>query len=331
MGTGRKKTEPKRVGNIMLSQIIGQKPRIPQTYAMRKVRNEPKDIEFCDNVDRRRKEWEDKADVIRKQQSEERAENTRLANEFVVQEVPPIKLTPQQIYTDFKAVYKMLNKNKKPFQEKNPYSNTNEPLNYVFTLIYYFMRDDRFFKSPLLRKDLSEPSFEKGTLSIGGYGCGKTSTWNTLLYCFRSFTKHVEKTKPLNEIDLKNQYTINKCVSSIVVDAYDLSKSKTETENIMRPLMSLRQLYIDDIMREKDASNFGKNNIFLGVLTTRADRDLITHLSMNYSEYLQNGETRFKDAENSLKDIRTRYDGRVHDRLFGNYNIIELTGKSFRR
>ena len=328
---GQQKTEPKRVGDIMLSKIIGKKPRIPQTYAMRKVRNEPKDIEFCNYIDRRRKEWEDKADIIRKQQSEEKKENKRLADEFIVKEVPSIKLTPQQIYNDFKAVYEILNKKKKPFQEKNPYSNIDEPHQYVFTLIYYFMRDDRFFKSPLLREDLSEPSFEKGTLSIGGYGCGKTSTWNTLLYCFRNFVSHVKKTKPKNEMDLINQYKINKCVSSQVVDAYNLSKSKTETENIMRPLVSLHQLYIDDIMREKDASNFGKNNIFLGVLTNRADRDLISHLTMNYSEYVVNGETKFKNTEDSLKDIRTRYDGRVHDRLFGNYNIIELTGKSFRR
>ncbi len=46
-----------------------------------------------------------------------------------------------QIYEDFKVAYKMLNKKKKPFEEKNPYSGMNEPHVYVFTLIYYFMKD----------------------------------------------------------------------------------------------------------------------------------------------------------------------------------------------
>ena len=102
-------------------------------------------------------------------------------------------------------------------------------------------------------------------------------------------------------------------------------------DDLLRPLMSYTPLYIDDILREQDASNFGKLNIFLTVLTHRADRGYKSHLSLNYKEKNVNGLVENASVEESLLQFRERYDGRVHDRLFGMYNIIELTGKSFRR
>jgi DNA replication protein DnaC len=325
----RKKTDPTRISDLIISEIIGKKPRMPQTYAMRRIRNNPEDIEFCDSIDKRISEWDKKADKVRKQKTIEKKKNIKLSDDFVVKKIPPIILKPEQIYADFIRVYKILSK--KDFQEKNPYSETDEPYLYVKTLIYYFMKDDRFFKSPLLRKDLSEPSFEKGTLSIGGYGCGKTTTFNALLFCFKNFLKHVEKTTPENQKELKNKYSVNKCISSEIVHRYDTAISKHDLNEILKPLIGSTDLYVDDIMREKDAQNFGKNNIFLNVLTIRADRDYKSHLSMNPVEIKVNDEITFKNTEESLQEFRIRYDGRIHDRLFGNYNIIELTGKSFRR
>ncbi|MFK5981430.1 MAG: hypothetical protein QM499_00835 [Flavobacteriaceae bacterium] len=313
----------------MASQVIGKKPRIPQTYAIRKIRNTDEDKEFCDRIDKRIYEWETKFKKHQEQKAIEHAENKKLSDEFIIKKIPSIILTPKKIYENFRLAYEILNK--KQFEEINPYSNIDEPHVYVFTLIYYFLKDERFFKSPLLRKDLSEPSFDKGTLTIGGYGCGKTSTWNALLYYFSKLTKYVKEKRPENQQELTNKFTVNKCVSSEIVSMYDLALSKIETIELMRPLLSYKSLYIDDIMREKDANNFGKNNIFLGVLTNRADRNSPTHLTMNPIEKKVNGKNEFEDTEESLLSFKNRYDGRIHDRIFGNYNIIELKSKSFRR
>jgi hypothetical protein len=133
---------------------------------------------------------------------------------------------------------------------------------------------------------------------------------------------------PINLKDILAKFDINSCVSTDVVNEYSTAKDKGVISDIMLPLMSSKALYIDDIIREDDGYNFGKNNIFLKVLTHRSDRDYETHLTLN-PLIKEDGLT--EDILVSLMQFDTRYDGRVHDRLFGNYNIIELTGKSFRR
>jgi hypothetical protein len=175
---------------------------------------------------------------------------------------------------------------------------------------------------------LSEPSFNKGTLSIGGFGCGKTSTFLTLIRAFKNHVKYAKEEIPINLKDILAKFDINSCVSTDVVNEYSTAKDKGVISDIMLPLMSSKALYIDDIIREDDGYNFGKNNIFLKVLTHRSDRDYETHLTLN-PLIKEDGLT--EDILISLMQFDTRYDGRVHDRLFGNYNIIELTGKSFRR
>ena len=318
--------EPELIGNTMISKIIGKRPRIPQTYAMRKLRGTPADIKFCENVEKRIADWEKKYEELRLKTLKER-EATRLEHEnFKVKEVPPIIINAQNILDDFKVLFKKING--KEFNEKNPYSGTNEPLQYICTLIYYFMRHDRFFESPLLRKDLSEPSFDKGTLSIGGYGCGKTSVFNALFAAFRNHIEFVKNKRPSNEKEIISKYDVRSCVSSEVVNDYNSTKIAND---VIHPLLSSKPLYIDDILREEDANNFGKLNIFKTVLTHRADRDYKTHLTTNYHEVENNGKVEFLNTQDSLLEFRNRYDGRVHDRLFGTYNIIELKGKSFRR
>ena len=317
---------PTTAGDFIISKIIGKKPRVPQTYELRKSRGTEEDIEFCKRIDSRVADWNEKADKIRNQQMLDNAKDKAEKDAFVVKEVPPIIATKLHILNDFKSLYKQIYK--RDFNEYNPYSDSDEPVQYVFTLVCYFTKDERFFDSPLLRKDLSEPSFHKGTLSIGGYGCGKTSTFLTLLTAFRNHVKFAKEKRPVNLKEILNKFDINSCVSTEVVNEYITAKDKGLMNSIMTPLMSSKQLYIDDIIREDDAFNFGKNNIFKKVLTHRSDRDYKTHLTLN-PLIKDNGET--EDINISLMQFNTRYDGRVHDRLFGNYNIIELKGKSFRR
>lgn len=313
------------LGDTIISKIIGQKPRKPRSYDMRMVRGSKEDIEVCTTYDKKLKSWDEKAAKIISEEHAKNITEREDAKNFVVKKVAPIIVSVKNIYDDFLEHYKIQNKNKS-FNTKNPYSDSSEPKEYIYTLIYYFMKDERFFKSPLLRKDLSAPSFEKGTLTIGGFGCGKSSTFFALLSAFRNHVDYVRKVMPENMQDIIDKYRINQCISTDIVNQHDTVKHKNSINDIMMPLMSSVPLYIDDILREDDA--YYQKNIFKKVLTHRADRNSKTHLTMNPSE---DDQGKVEDIQKSLLQYKTRYDGRIHDRIFGDYNIIELSGKSFRR
>lgn len=323
----QRSSDPQQVSDIILEQIIGKKPRKPQTYEMRLKRGEEKDIEFCKNYDERISEWEAKAEEVRLKAVEERKKDLQDAKDFKVKENPPVNVRYKDVLEDFIKAYPRFNLDKSEFSFINPYSESKEPEYLVHTLICYFLRNEKFLNSPLLNTELSKPSFNKGLLIIGGYGNGKTSVMQTLIFCFSQFVKYIEQIKPSNKKELYEQFKINQCISSDIVNQYNLAGDKSHMDYILNPLMSKEQLYIDDILREQIGNNFGKRNIFLDVLTHRADRGFKTHLTLNYKE---DGED-VLSTEDSLYMFRDKYDGRVHDRLFGLYNIIELKSKSFRR
>jgi len=324
-----KKDDALPISMHLVHEKIGKKPRKPHSYDMRKQRGEPYDLEFCENYDKKIAKWEEKFEKLREESLKEKEKNDKLKETIVVKENPEVIPDYKLIVDDFFRMYKL--QNKKDFSKTNPYSNNEEPIQYLYTLIFYFLRDDRFFRSPLLRKDLSKPSFDKGTLTIGGYGVGKTSTWNALIACFDFYVKIFNKTKPKNLKDLINTFEINKCVSSEIVNRFNRTDKKI-AQDIITPLMSYKPLYIDDILREVNANNFGIVNIFLNVLTHRGDKEHKCHLTMNYSEAKDSkNNIIFEDAEKSIMKFQERYDGRVHDRIYGNCNIIELKSKTFRR
>ena len=322
-----RKAEPQKVSDVILEQIIGKRPRKPQTYEMRKKLGTPEDLAFCERYDERIAEWEAKAEEVRKKTLEQRQKDIQEGIDYKPKENPPIKVLYKNVLDDFLQAYPKFNLEKKDFSFINPYSDSKEPEYLIHTLICYFLKNDKFFNSPLLNTKLSKPSFNKGLLIIGGYGNGKTTVMQTLIFCFSQFIKYIQKTKPSNEKELFEQFKINQCVSSDIVNQYNLAEDKGHMDYILNPLMSKIQLYIDDILREQIANNFGKRNIFLDVLTHRADRGFKTHLTLNPKEV----DGKVLSTEESLFMFRDQYDGRVHDRLFGLYNIIELTSKSFRR
>lgn len=312
----------KDIETIINSQIYGKRPKKPASYDLRKLRKSKEDLVFCYNYEQEVQKWENNASKIRRAQ--EGAKNTTIE----LSENPEINTELNDVVVDFLNAYKLLQK--KDFNKINPYSNTNEPNQFLYTLLFYFMQDDRFFDSPLLRKDISEPSLDKGTLTIGGYGCGKTSTFMALLYVFNKHIEFVKKEMPKNQKEILKKYDILGCISSDVVNKYNTIK-KSQINDVLNPLMGSKQLYVDDILREQDGDNYGRLNIFKTILTHRADFGYKTHLTMNYLEYEVDGNVFFKNTEESLLKFRSRYDGRIYDRVFGMYNIIQLEGKSFRR
>jgi len=314
----------------MNENIVGKKPRKPQTYEMRKKRGEEKDILFCNEFDEKLKKWDDQCEKLRLKTIESRKNDPEIiVNDFLSKK---INVNYKSVYHDFLQSYLFLNKVR--FNEKNIFSNTDEPKQYIYTLIFYFLKDERFFKSPLLRKDLSEPSFDKGTLSIGGCGSGKTSIFESLIYAFSMFIKEQKKSIPENLNELIDQFEINKCNSNQIVKSHEEYR-RNGGKNPLNELYERKQLYIDDLMSETDSNHFGTKNIFLDVLTHRADRNKKTHLSMNLMREKDksgnSNEVSFLTLERSIYEMNFRYDYRVYDRVFGNYNIIELKGKSARR
>ncbi|CAL2094659.1 hypothetical protein [Tenacibaculum sp. 190524A02b] len=303
------------------------KPKKPKTYNLRKKRGTPEDIKICEEYDRQVEKWKK---LRKKYNDNAQLEENKLEKLSKV----IIKHNISDVRNDFTKLYKILFD--KDFSFTNPYSETNEPKIFLDTVLCYFLKKDNFFNSPLLRKDLSSPCFKKGLLVIGGYGNGKTSLFKTLHTLFNNHCKHIKQNFPPNREsnieELLKQFDMNYCVTTESVLKYDTAKDKSQIQKILLPLTSSKQLYIDDLLREEIAFNFSKKNIFKDILTLRADKGYKTHLSMNFSEYVsKEGKVEYHNTESSLSQFRNKYDGRVHDRIFGMCNIIELSGRSFRR
>lgn len=327
MNSEKRTYKTEKAGDVIISQIIGPRPRKPATYARRRMdKNNKSHQDFCDNYDKKLQEWQEKADAIRKSEIKEYPD-------FVEKPNPEINISSELIIEDFKNAYKHIYK--KEFKLINPHSESNEPEELLKTLVYYFNKDDRFFKSKLLNRGLSEPSFEKGTLVIGKYGCGKTSTYKTLVFLFKNYVKIILKERPSNMELLLSKFRIDQVVATAVVLEYKqaLKDGKRALSDILHKTNSLIPLYIDDILKEEILfrSKDNETNIFKDALTLRDDRGFKSHLSLNYKEYAGEESSTFDGTEKSLRQMIFKYNGTVHDRLFGSYNIIELTSKSMRR
>lgn len=184
---------------------------------------------------------------------------------------------------------------------------TEESKSLVFTLIYFFQKKDNFYKSSLLYSyPKTRIDLNKGLLIVGGFGCGKTSI-------LRVFQHMINDNKLVN---LKFTTT---------VDAVSKFES-IEDENMFdfKERLYRGHLIIDDLMAEKQASRFGKSELFEEVLFQRLEnKKMNSIISMNYDSENPNN---MEFAINKL----SRYGGRVFDRILGSFNFIELHGRSFR-
>jgi DNA replication protein DnaC len=210
-------------------------------------------------------------------------------------------ITARQLWKLFKANFPEVNK--RPFIKIEGVTIKNlEPL------IYYFSKDERFFDCENLRKDLSVPSFDKGLLIIGNFGNGKTSTMKVFEKIF----------KGIPEVGFKG-YSANEVVTMFEKCSTDADREYFENQ-LWRGIR-----YFDDLKTERIASNFGKVNIFKEIIEERYNRKAKTHVTCNFKKDHPD------DINAALDEFEDKYDGRVYDRLFEMYNIIEFKGKSFRK
>lgn len=184
-------------------------------------------------------------------------------------------------------------------------------------LIYYFTEDERFFKCENL-SNLSEPNFDKGLLIVGTFGNGKTSV-------MKAFEKTFASTKGM----AFKGFTANDIVT--LFENCNDGQSKSD----FKRKVNAGSRYFDDVKTERMASNFGKVNLFKDILETRYNNRIVnsngvkrtnkTFITINYKEGFEG------DVKAAIDELGELYGGRVYDRLFEMFNIIEFKGTSFRK
>lgn len=238
-----------------------------------------------------------------KVESIETNENYKLIN--IQKKLKLQYLTVKDIYRFFLIEFEKI------FNKK--FIETTENKELLTTILYYFIKNDRFFNSPcLIKPECTIPSFDKGLLIMGNTGVGKTSILLALENVFNNYI-------------IYNSTIHFKSISAYqLVNEFEKLNTPEEKEDFfMKHQRGFR--YYDDVKSEKDASNFGKVNLIKIILYQRNEKRLRTIITCNYDESFPN------NFEKGLDEFGTRYDARIYDRLFSDFNFIEARGKSMRR
>lgn len=208
-------------------------------------------------------------------------------------------MTKEWLYREFKQHFL---KNERIAFSENEYTIEN-----VKPLIYYFIGDFKNFKNCKNVNQISKPSLKKGLLIIGDYGNGKT----TMMKAFESALK------PTNIIF--KGFTANE-----IVKMYEACENPTDKKEFDKKTLRGTR-YFDDILTEREASNYGKSNLFKDIFEERYNKQLRTYITCNYKEGYVG------DIQKGLEQFGAKYGGRVYDRLFEMFNVIQFTGNSFRK
>ncbi|TYB79166.1 P-loop NTPase family protein [Bizionia myxarmorum] len=188
-----------------------------------------------------------------------------------------------------------------------PLIKTKEILGNLEVLFHYFLKDPAFFKCKNLITTLNEPSFDKGLLIIGDVGVGKTDN----MKCFENIFQPINsfRFKSYNAKSLVREY--EKCASPMDKDYFFKDKDR-------------KQIFIDDIGSENNASNYGLFDVIGNIISDRYDKNQVTYITTNFA-------TSANSVEETLSALGEKYGHRVYDRLFEMFNIVTFTGQSLRK
>jgi DNA replication protein DnaC len=212
-------------------------------------------------------------------------------------EVP--ELTKQILWKKFSKNYRQ--------NEGVDYSDDYESLENIKPLFFYFLGQfDEFQKCKAVSLQ-SKPDPKKGILIIGGYGNGKTSV-------MRALEKSLRKTNVTFRIFSANE----------VVDMYEACQNSYDKEEFWKT-MTTGAICFDDVLTEREASNYGKVNVMKDILEKRYDLGKRTYLTINYKDGTDN------DLMISLGQLGMKYGSRVYDRIYSMFNIVEFKGRSRRK
>ena len=199
----------------------------------------------------------------------------------------------------------------KPFYHKETgqvFIENEDSLKNIAVVINYLAFDDDFFVSDRLTSKHNEPSFERGLLITGKFGNGKTSIMKALSKMTTHFLMPI-RFKFVNAHD--------------IVTEWETLESPGEKSLFFERYLC-KCLCIDDVKKEKKASNYGITEIIKEILEKRYDKKLKTFITCNFREGDKTG-----DLNDSLEEFN-RYGDHIYDRIFEMFNIIEFKGKSFR-
>lgn len=143
----------------------------------------------------------------------------------------------------------------------------------------------------------------KGILITGDCGIGKTS----MMTIFHLMGKSLLET---TNSDLFWFQMIN---CNDLVEEFE--SEETESSSFHKKYKTGNK-YFDDFGTERIASKYGKSNLMQEILEKR-------YLDLSWRTYLTSNLTG--------KEIKEKYGFRVYDRIFEQFNYIELKGNSFRR
>jgi len=220
------------------------------------------------------------------------------------QEVKKVVITKALVWRKFKESFKILT--------GNDFIEIPDTLKNIAPIITYFAKDPSFFKCDNLVKQIGtislKPNFKKGLLIVGDYGNGKTST----MYAVQKFMQYYR---------MPGWFKGYK--SHELVTIFEGTETPESRKEYFKRFGEHR-LYIDDVKKEKLASNFGKVDIIREILEKRYDNKVVTYITCNYRE----GEP--GNIEDALAEFGEKYGGHLYDRIFEMFNIIEFKGKSFR-
>ncbi len=142
----------------------------------------------------------------------------------------------------------------------------------------------------------------KGLFVFGNNGTGKTSSFKII--------QNISKLYTIKQLWVPMISTQN------VIQQFNLSESNKK-DYIIKYYTKGKYLF-DDLGSEKEASNYGKEDIFIRILEHR------------YNEFISKGTRTFITSNLNLEEIKERYGVRVYDRFYQMFNQIKLDGESRR-
>lgn len=182
---------------------------------------------------------------------------------------------------------------------------TDEYTSGLVTVLKYFARDESFADGVT---SLSEPSLDKGLLIIGDYGCGKSSMMRVIREILQYYPGYAFKTFSANE----------------VVDMFEKCSDPQDKKDFWKQMITGR-CHFDDVKSEREASNYGKMELFKDLIEKRYDARVKTYFTCNYPDNAPG------NLEAGIDEFGIKYGPRVYDRIPEMFNIIEFRGKSFRK
>ncbi|SFJ61622.1 RNA helicase [Olleya namhaensis] len=161
--------------------------------------------------------------------------------------------------------------------------------NFLNLLCKYFAHDESF-------ETIHKGELNKGLYVMGSHGTGKTTSFQIIQSISQKY--HLK------------QLWFPIVSSSDIVQKYNLNNKKDYVvQNYSKGVF-----LFDDLGAEKEASNYGKEDIFIRIMLNR------------YNEYLLKGVKTHVTSNLSLVDIKNRYGSRVEDRFVEMFNFLEIEG-----